>query len=348
MDNPKISVIVPVYNVEQYLPRCLDSILAQTFTDFELLLIDDGSKDNSGKICDEYAGIDSRIRVFHKENGGVSSARNVGLDNAIGEWICFVDSDDTLDVDFLHYSLLDIPSFVDIVFLSWAKKENGKIVYEKILPDVVYDSVNLHKVFSETDIVSMGVPWGRIYKMNVVLKYNLRFDINLPISEDRLFFYEYIIHSRGILLRSHIGYFFRITNQGLSSKKLSAELCKIRIDKLSKAVCKVKTKLNLSPREYFPFWFQQLIYVSSLINVRVKNVRNPIARIHLMRKVFYMKFDYKFYDEQGKDMRKYISRSCGIRLSLLLKRHFVLYNLYNSINQFANSNKILKRSYDIA
>lgn len=84
---PKISVIVPVYNTEKYLHRCVDSILAQTFTDFELLLIDDGSTDSSGAICDEYAQKDSRVRVFHKENGGASSARNLGLDNATGEWI---------------------------------------------------------------------------------------------------------------------------------------------------------------------------------------------------------------------------------------------------------------------
>lgn len=82
MKRPEISVIVPVFNVEQYLSRCIESILLQSFYDFELLLIDDGSFDNSGKICDEYAEKDDRIRVFHKENGGVSSARNVGLCNA--------------------------------------------------------------------------------------------------------------------------------------------------------------------------------------------------------------------------------------------------------------------------
>ena len=91
---PKISVIVPVYNTEKYLRRCIDSVLAQTYQDFELLLIDDGSKDSSGAICDEYAEKDTRVRVFHKENGGVSSARNLGLDNAKGEWVTFIDSDD--------------------------------------------------------------------------------------------------------------------------------------------------------------------------------------------------------------------------------------------------------------
>ena len=94
---PAISVNIPVYNTEKYLHRCIDSVLAQTYQDLELLLIDDGSKDSSGAICDEYAAQDARVKVFHKENGGVSSARNVGLDHAQGEWITFVDSDDYIE-----------------------------------------------------------------------------------------------------------------------------------------------------------------------------------------------------------------------------------------------------------
>ena len=97
----KYSIIVPVYKVEKVLPRCIDSILAQTITDFELILVDDGSPDNSGKICDEYASIDSRIIVIHQPNGGVSKARNTGLDIAKGEYIVFVDSDDTVTSDYL-------------------------------------------------------------------------------------------------------------------------------------------------------------------------------------------------------------------------------------------------------
>ena len=94
--NSRVTVIVPVYNTEQYLSQCIESVLNQSFNSFELLLIDDGSKDGSGDICDEYAKKDSRIRVFHKENGGVSSARNLGLDNVLGEWVFFFDGDDLL------------------------------------------------------------------------------------------------------------------------------------------------------------------------------------------------------------------------------------------------------------
>ena len=99
---PKISVIVPVYKAEKYIRRCVDSILAQTFTDFELLLVDDGSPDNSGAICDEYAARDSRVKVFHKENGGVSSARQMGLDNSLGEYVIHADPDDWVEPDMLQ------------------------------------------------------------------------------------------------------------------------------------------------------------------------------------------------------------------------------------------------------
>ena len=92
----KISVIVPVYKVEKYVGECINSILAQSFKDFELILVDDGSPDKSGEICDSYAKKDNRIKVFHKKNGGVSSARNFGIDKAVGEWLCFIDSDDTI------------------------------------------------------------------------------------------------------------------------------------------------------------------------------------------------------------------------------------------------------------
>ncbi len=98
-----ISIIVPVYNVEKYLGRCVDSILSQTFSDFELILVDDGSTDNSGRLCEEYAAKDKRIRVIHKENGGLSSARNAGIDVAAGKYLGFVDSDDYIDHDMYEY-----------------------------------------------------------------------------------------------------------------------------------------------------------------------------------------------------------------------------------------------------
>ena len=119
---PQISVIVPVYKVESYLPRCIDSILAQTFTDFELILVDDGSPDNCGVICDEYAARDNRIHVIHKENGGVSSARNAGIRLAGSDWITFVDSD-----DYLAENALDRAHY-------WSEHDSADILCLDVLP----------------------------------------------------------------------------------------------------------------------------------------------------------------------------------------------------------------------
>ena len=102
IESPQISIIIPIYNVERYLRQCIDSILAQTFTNFELLLIDDGSPDGCPAICDEYAEKDARIRVFHKPNGGVTSARNKGLDNAKGNWIIYIDGDDWIEPTYVE------------------------------------------------------------------------------------------------------------------------------------------------------------------------------------------------------------------------------------------------------
>ena len=99
----EVSIIVPVYQVENYIRQCIDSILAQTFTDFELILVDDGSKDQSGQICDAYAGMDERVKVIHKKNGGLSDARNRGMDQAVGNYFMFVDSDDYIAPTMIEY-----------------------------------------------------------------------------------------------------------------------------------------------------------------------------------------------------------------------------------------------------
>lgn len=113
----KVSIIVPVYKAELYIRKCIDSILSQTFTNFELLLIDDGSPDNCGKICDEYAELDTRVHVFHKENGGVSAARNLGLDHAKGDYVCFIDSDDWIDPDMLE------------TLIGWEQKKQTDLLF---------------------------------------------------------------------------------------------------------------------------------------------------------------------------------------------------------------------------
>ncbi len=184
-----VSVIVPIYNSEKYLKRCVDSILSQTFSDFELLLVDDGSTDGSGSICDEYSAKDSRVRVFHKENGGVSSARNLGLDNARGEWITFVDSDDYLEKSFLA----ELSEFEDVDFVisggrfinkgrNYAPQSISKMKVEDDLP---FMDEQLMQIYLRT-------PWAKLYKHSIILQNNLRFDSCLYIGEDTEFNLRYM------------------------------------------------------------------------------------------------------------------------------------------------------------
>ena len=146
---PQISVIVPVYNVEQYLKRCVDSILAQTFTDFELILVDDGSPDNCGVICDEYARRDHRVRVIHKENGGLSDARNAALDVMQGRYVFFVDSDDWISNDALE-------STYEAIRKTGAKVATGNIItaYEDGRETVLYAPSREEKVLNGEEMLT--------------------------------------------------------------------------------------------------------------------------------------------------------------------------------------------------
>lgn len=180
MSDPKISVIIPVYNAESTLRRCVDSVLAQSFTDFECLLINDGSQDRSGEICDEYAAKDSRIRVFHKENGGVSSARNLGLDNATGEWIAFVDSDDWVGEKYLESFLYH--SDADIVVMDG---------YFNCLPDNI-EEISLPGLLSfrtAGDVIAryldnpiIKTPWAKLFKHRFLI--DIQFNEELRVGED--------------------------------------------------------------------------------------------------------------------------------------------------------------------
>lgn len=187
----KISVIIPVYNTEHYLPRCIESILAQTFTDFELLLIDDGSKDNSGRICDEYAAKDSRIRVFHKKNGGVSSARNLGLDKAQGEWIAFVDSDDWIYTDYFE-EMLSKSIHADLVVSSYIVE--GKIdPWDKPLNLQTYTKDSIRDCLEENiHNISFLAPWCKLFNRNIIEQKLIRFNTFIKQGEDSLFNLDYL------------------------------------------------------------------------------------------------------------------------------------------------------------
>ena len=195
----KISVIVPVYNAEHYLSHCIDGILAQSFTDFELLLIDDGSTDGSSAICDAYAEADSRVRVFHKKNGGVSSARNLGLDEATGKFVFFADADDLIPLTALSALMACMDDTTDMAIGSFSTfgesgEEERTVTVERRMELDRNGSLDLflpHPDDFEGEDWQRYL-WNRLYRLSAIRRHHLRFRTDLFYKEDGLFLVQYI------------------------------------------------------------------------------------------------------------------------------------------------------------
>lgn len=216
MENlPEISVIVPVYKAEKVLPRCLDSILNQSYRNFELLLIEDGSPDGCGRICDDYSAKDDRIRVFHKKNGGVSSARNCGLKEAIGNYLFFIDSDDWVAPDFFSVVSAYFGQYDMLLFGGQLVTNEGKKI-DVLQPENMNTEVNALSeiVYSMFRIGLLGYALSMAVKRSVVVENQIFFKEGLSIHEDSLFcytalqkvksvqsldvlFYRYVIYTEG-------------------------------------------------------------------------------------------------------------------------------------------------------
>lgn len=202
-----ISIIVPVYKVESYINRCVDSILRQTYIKLEIILVDDGSPDRCGEICDKYAEQDNRIKVVHKKNGGLSDARNVGIDISHGDYISFIDSDDWIHDDYIEklYQLLK-KTDADISVCNFMKTET-ETFENKITNQKIYEYSNIEAIGQLTDrfYLQMTTSWGKLYKKN--LFDDTRFPIG-RIHEDEFTTYKTIFKSKKIVLTTAQLYYY--------------------------------------------------------------------------------------------------------------------------------------------
>ena len=221
-----VSIIVPVYNVEEFLRPCVDSLLSQIYSDIEILLIDDGSTDSSGKICDEYATADTRIKVFHKENGGLSSARNYGISHAAGDYLAFVDSDDYVTDDFIEKFMSAIRPGVDVVVCGLYKIwETGKLVKLENTDGEYDPTVFLGNNLMATDSIGNYI-WNKIFSKRVIPF--LKFPYG-KLYEDIRTLYKVLIHCDKILIVSGCTYYYRqgrggaITQSRLMNNRMSIE-----------------------------------------------------------------------------------------------------------------------------
>lgn len=203
----EISIIIPVYNAEKTLERCVNSILSQDFTDFELILVDDGSSDKSGQLCQAFASRDRRVRVFHQNNGGVSSARNVGLDNASGKWITFCDSDDYVLPGWLSNFIL-ISEGYDLIVQGfqtpypcpWLDNEAEHCF--SFSGPIRAGLLQLHNKHI------LGYLWVKMFKSEIISRYKIRFNTDIYLQEDEEFLLKYAHYCRNMISTKQLGYYY--------------------------------------------------------------------------------------------------------------------------------------------
>ena len=308
----KISIIVPVYNTEKYLDRCIQSILSQTYTDFELLLINDGSTDSSGAICDKYAEQDSRVRVFYKENGGVSSARNVGLNNAEGEYIIFVDSDDYMKPQMCEilYNTL-IREQADIVICGTEETGGG---FWKPRNNENYNRESFFENFGkllQTELLSP--PWNKIF-IKSRIKHYFRDDISF--GEDLVFNLQYLFHCNKISFITASPYFHtKDNNESLVVRFPRKRL--LDIENVWKVIDEfiIDKEIKVNPK-YFRdlIVYVRLLFLSQEYKKKDKyNILNEWHKVTSLRKI---------------DLSEYSgSLSNKILLRLLVKQYYSLVNI---------------------
>ena len=217
MEKVLVSIIVPVYNVEKYLDKCIESIVNQTYKNIELILVDDGSPDNCPKMCDEWSQKDNRVKVIHKENAGMSSARNVGIDNAQGEYLAFVDSDDWVDLNAFEVALKMISSdgydLATFALLPEFDTETKQCISDYDIN--VCNQKELFNLILDTDYVC-GYACNKLFKRNIVG--DLRFDESLFVSEDLYFCTKYATKCKRAVYTTAKFYHYRQRNDSMTGE----------------------------------------------------------------------------------------------------------------------------------
>ena len=279
---PRISVIVPVYKVETYLRECVDSVLSQTFKDFELILVDDGSPDNCGKICDSYAVKDNRIIVIHKENGGLSDARNAGIDISRGTYITFIDSDDYVDKNYLNHLLEAlVNNHCDISVCNYKCFESDYI--SDISSDIslnIYDSLSYWEAnfSSNIDVVA----WGKLYKNN--LFEGIRFPKG-KIHEDEFLIHHLIGTNRRISVSSEVLYYYRQRRDSIMSTETDSSRLLTSLEYLLE-----RTRYYYDNKQTKLFLKNYHLLFSKMINRYEKFHNNPTyKKVFQSLKKIYMK-----------------------------------------------------------
>ena len=209
----RVSIIVPVYNTATYLAGCVDSILNQTYSDFELLLVDDGSTDGSGVLCDSYQAKDSRVRVFHQQNGGVSAARNHGVREAKGDWICYVDSDDEVKPDYLKVMVEAICSDHCLVMGNLSDDRMSGNLKENI----TLHGQDMVRYLLDSSALFLSGPVAKLFNRQLLMDHAICFPEGIHYGEDMVYLFRYLNVIEDAAIRKEINYIVRMRNDSLTT-----------------------------------------------------------------------------------------------------------------------------------
>lgn len=307
----KISVIIPVYNVEKYLNQCIDSVLGQTYQDLEIILVNDGSTDRSPEICEEYKNKDSRIKLIHQKNSGVSNARNRGIDNAKGEWITFIDSDDYISDN--YFDAIKNDNKFDWVFLNADRKIGEKFLTFMNFESKIFDKLSFIKEYAiYPDIPG---PWARFYQSKIINENRLRFNPELKFGEDGVFNIKYLQFCKNISTSHSAKYIYRDTESGLSKLKVDVKNDYLLFKEIKNEVKKYKAipEFYNKTLEYPLGRYLRALYYD-------KNLSKQ-KRIEILQKEF----------EENYEILKQIYNTPKIRFSLVLVKKTGFYNLFDFI-----------------
>lgn len=313
-----ISIIIPVYNVKKYLKDCLDGILMQTYTDWECILVDDGSKDGSAEICDSYALRDARFKVIHKENGGVSSARNMGLKEARGEWVAFVDADDMISPRYLT-SLIESSEEGDDLIVGGNRYfglEEGKTVPPK--NTIIQREDFKYLIFTDTEWTWQHVfyvVWGKLFRLSIIKENDLLFDTNLVISEDTIFLLTYMTHISLMRMVVTSEYLYRYENSIKSYYHFKIDKLIKQQSAFEKAMAKIESR-NIGDLTQLKTLSKSLCFNKYLMSL--KDRRAFISGINA-----YKKYDDNYLSMFGDFKHKiyyYLIFSCPF-LGYYIKKH---------------------------
>lgn len=334
--NPEISIIVPVYNVDRYLEDCINSILNQSFYNFELILINDGSKDCSGEICDNYASKDKRVKVIHKNNEGVSIARNIGIDMSKGKYIMFCDSDDVVEKDWCrslynlytnNHNSVAVCGF-NIINYRNNKSENIFKIFNK---DKKINYLKVKDFYELYDKNLLNYPWNKIYDAKIIKENKIKFEENITLGEDLLFNLKYFEFVKGdivVLNECKYNYILR-DNESLDNKyyKDLFGIYTMLYKSIYDHMIIFKSDINIYIEKFYNSYFYML-------NRVLKNTFHSKSNMNFIQKIKYNSEVMK--SEEFKECLRYsdLDKMSLVYKKLYLRGNYILIYIYENLSKF--------------